>query len=57
MEGTFSLCAYFAALHRDHLYVQGFSHRWLHGKKFMYDEPSIRRGGKLITDTTRTGLG
>ena len=49
--------AHFAALHRDHLYVQGFSHRLLHGKKFMYDEPTIRRGGKLIMDTTRTGLG
>ena len=49
--------AHFAALHCDHLYAQGFSHRLLHGKKFMYDGPTIRRGGKLIMDTTRTGLG
>lgn len=49
--------AHFAALHRDHLYVQGFSHRLLHGKRFAGGEPSMRRGGKLEIDNHRHGLG
>jgi len=49
--------AHFAALNRDHLYVQGFSHRLLHGKRFASGEPPIRRGGKLEIDDDRHGLG
>ncbi|MEK6233808.1 MAG: hypothetical protein N2C14_03765, partial [Planctomycetales bacterium] len=49
--------AHFAATHRDHLYVQGFSHRLLHGKRFIRGEPSIRRGGKLEISDGAPGLG
>jgi L-alanine-DL-glutamate epimerase-like enolase superfamily enzyme len=49
--------AHFAAVHRDHLYVQGFSHRLLHGKRFARGEPSIRRGGRLEVGNIRPGLG
>lgn len=49
--------AHFAALHRDHLYVQGFSHRLLHARRFAGGEPSIRRGGKLEIGDVRQGLG
>ena len=49
--------AHFAALHRDHLYVQGFSHRLLHRRRFVSGEPAIRRGGKLEIDGIREGLG
>jgi L-Ala-D/L-Glu epimerase len=49
--------AHFAAFHRNHLYVQGFSHRLLHGKRFANGEPSIRRGGKLEINKTLPGLG
>jgi len=47
--------AHFALVHKDHLYVQGFSHRLLHGKRFASGEPSMRRGQVLIAD--RPGLG
>lgn len=49
--------AHFAAVHRDHLYVQGFSHRLLHGRRFASGEPAMRRGGKLEIDNRRNGLG
>lgn len=49
--------AHFAALHRDHLYVQGFSHRLLHGQRFAHGEPSIHRGGRLEIDDSKSGLG
>ncbi|MCH5375814.1 MAG: hypothetical protein JJ992_17720 [Planctomycetes bacterium] len=49
--------AHFAALHRDHLYVQGFSHRLLHGRRFVRGEPPMRRGGQLGIDDLRHGLG
>jgi L-alanine-DL-glutamate epimerase-like enolase superfamily enzyme len=49
--------AHFAALHRDHLYVQGFSHRLLHGRRFASGEPPIRRRGKLEIGDVRHGLG
>lgn len=49
--------AHFAALHRDHLYVQGFSHRLLHGKRFASGEPSIRRRGLLRIGDNDLGLG
>ena len=49
--------AHFAALHRDHLYVQGFSHRILHGQRFASGEPSLRRGGRLEFGGHSPGLG
>ncbi|MEM8668364.1 MAG: enolase C-terminal domain-like protein [Planctomycetota bacterium] len=48
--------AHFAALHRDHLYVQGFSHRLLHGQRFAHGEPAICRGGRLEFDNHGHGL-
>jgi muconate cycloisomerase len=49
--------AHFAATHRDHLYVQGFSHGLLHRIRFVSGEPSIRRGGKLELGEERPGWG
>jgi len=49
--------AHFAALHRDHLYVQGFSHRLLHRRRFVTGEPPMRRGGRVTMDAGRPGLG
>lgn len=49
--------AHFAAVHRDHLYVQGFSHKLLHGKRFATGEPSMQRGGKLVMSHPQPGLG
>jgi L-alanine-DL-glutamate epimerase-like enolase superfamily enzyme len=49
--------AHFAALHRDHLYLQGFSHRLLHGRRFARGEPSIRRGGTVELGDACHGLG
>ncbi|MDP6445616.1 MAG: enolase C-terminal domain-like protein [Pirellulaceae bacterium] len=48
--------AHFAMAHPDHLYVQGFSHRLLHGRRFVSGEPSLRRGGILQPGAGRNGL-
>lgn len=36
--------AHFGAAHPDRLYIQGFSHRLLHGVRFAGGEPALRRG-------------
>lgn len=48
--------AHFAAAHPDHLYVQGFSHRLLHGRRFASGEPKFRRG-TIELPTCPSGLG
>ena len=49
--------AHFAALYRDHLYVQGFSHRLLHGRRFASGEPTMKRGGRVQIDSAQFGWG
>ncbi len=49
--------AHFASHHRDHLYVQGFSHRLLHQRRFSSGEPTIRHGGRVHIRDDRPGLG
>lgn len=49
--------AHFATVHRDHLYVQGFSHRLLHARRFVRGEPAMRSQGKLDIHRSLSGLG
>ena len=46
----------FGAKQREHLYIQGHSHRVLHGARFVGGGPRLRRGGKC-TPTSGTGAG
>ena len=65
----FSLCAmvgespilaaagyFFGCAHTDHLYMQGYSHRILHGTKFTRGGPIMRRG-KVFARKAQTGFG
>ncbi len=40
--------AHFGAAHKDHLYIQGFSHRLLHSMRFVRGEPKMHHGGRLM---------
>lgn len=48
--------ANFAAANRDHQYVQGFSHRLLHARRFVRGEAKMRRGGSLCIGERTCGL-
>ncbi|TNE31592.1 MAG: hypothetical protein EP349_03820 [Alphaproteobacteria bacterium] len=49
--GYFLGCAY-----SDHLYIQGYSHRILHGTQFVQGGPSMKHG-KVCAHAAQTGLG
>ena len=48
--------AHFAAAHRDHLYVQGYSHRLLHAHSFVRNAPRFHRN-QVSFVAPRPGLG
>ncbi len=48
--------AHFGAAHAERLYIQGYSHKLLHGRRFVSGEPALRRGRLKVTDDV-AGLG
>lgn len=48
--------AHFGAAHEDRLYIQGYSHKLLHGTRFVRGEPALRRG-RLTVPENVAGLG
>ena len=49
--------AHFAAAHREHLYVQGYSHRLLHAHAFVRNAPRFRRSQVSFAAPLKSGAG
>ena len=49
--------AHFAAAHREHLYVQGYSHRLLHARSFVTGAPRLRRSQVSFATPLELGAG
>lgn len=49
--------AHFAAAHREHLYVQGYSHRLLHARSFVTNAPRFRRSQVSFAAPLESGAG